>query len=202
MKKVIFTLVFIISILSVFVSCASLNPFVNDYEISSKADFTVTDTWTVNHFTDSYGEPTDKRFVGGYSIEGHFSNSATSDSRCTGYFRVGEDGQITILIWEYNEYKVSAIAQDEWYNVSLIKDGVFIDKTRSHLTGSSFNIGIYSTSNGSADTFMDVFCEGGLVQIRLSGGKYTTSTYLLTFDTTGFASALSEMFPIKVEENN
>ena len=175
-------------------SCAStLFGYNEDYQIPSDSDFTVNDeNWELKAYVDEFRLPTDNKYIETTAIVGIFSNSATTGSECTAQLRINYKGLVEIVIYEYGQYRADAYSSERYtYNVTEVGNrDVVLSKGYATLTDR------FSIEGESAVEVINTLCKGGSYIFSLAGGKYTTSIYVVTFDGTGCAAALSKLFPI------
>ena len=80
-------------------------------------------TWEKDFYVDDFNEPTDEWFIR-RSFTGKFSNSATTDSRLSGYVFI-DAKDISIFLYEYNSHQVKNIySRTKDYAISVrLADG-------------------------------------------------------------------------------
>ena len=141
--------------------------------------------WSVGYYVDKYGIETDKAFIQTI-FKGAFSNSATNNSDCYGLFRVNDEGKVEIGMVEYGSNLVGGYGSDDYYYLTMWNDntGDLLVTERGFLGDDRFVF----DSRISCQNIIDALATNTKVKIRLSGGKYSTSTYNFSFDASGFAS--------------
>ena len=145
--------------------------------------------WTIKNYVDEYGRPTDHKYVE-TSFIGTFSNTATRGSDCVGLFRVNYSDEIEIVIYEYGSYRASGVGMDDIYYLTVFDDhNNALATAEAWLGDDRFTV----MQTNDANDVIEAISTHDYVQIRLSGGKYTQSTYWFEFETTGFASKAQEI---------
>ena len=139
--------------------------------------------WEINNYVDDYGTDTDSLFMQ-TSFTGYFSNSATTGSNCTGLFRINDVSKVEIVIYEYDSYRASGFGYDDKYNLTIWD----ADTDEVLLKGSSYLFDDRFVITDEVQEIVNALSTTETLKVRLSGGKYTTSTYVFIFDTKGFAS--------------
>lgn len=170
-------------------SCSTLTsifipPIPKDAIMTSDID----NNWEISNYVDSYGLDLDDKFVQ-TRFTGTFSNTATRSSSCTGIFRVNDDREVEILIYEYGDHRVNGYGQEDEYYLTvwdassdevLVKGSAWLSDDRFHVNKPSKVINAVATHER--------------IRCRLQGGKYSTSTYVFEFDTSGFAPDYQSIF--------
>ena len=171
-------------VLLIFISSCSSLTSIFIPAIPSDAIMTPDDknNWEIGNYVDSYGIDTDSMFVQTRFI-GLFSNTATLKSECSGIFRINDDREVEILIYEYGTHLASGFGIDDIYNFTLWDSttGEVLVKSSAWLGDNRFHVENTQNVINAIATHESVLC-------RLHGGKYTTSTYSFSFDASGFAS--------------
>ena len=138
--------------------------------------------WAIKNYVDSHGIDTDDMYVE-TRFSGTFSNTATQGSNCSGELLVNDDREVQIFIYEYGNLTASGFGKDDEYNLTiwdsktdeiLVKDSAWLSDDRFIVDKPSKVINALATHEN--------------IRMRLHGGKYTTSTYVFSFDASGFAS--------------
>lgn len=171
------------TVLIIFSSCSSITSlFVPAVPKDAVMTPDEKNNWTIGNYVDSHGIDTDDMYVK-TRFSGIFSNTATQESNCSGEFLVNDKREVQIFIYEYDSYMVGGFGQDDEYNLTiwdsktdevLVKGSAWLSDDRFIVEKSSKVINAIATHEN--------------IRVRLHGGKYTTSTYLFSFDASGFAS--------------
>lgn len=140
--------------------------------------------WSVGHYVDKYGIETDKAFIQTFFL-GTFSNSATNNSDCYGFFRVNDEGAVEIVIYEYGSYRADGYGSDDRYYLTMwdSNTGDLLVTERGYL---SDRFSFYPGT--SSQNIINALATSTNVRVRVSGGKYSSSTYNFSFDASGFAA--------------
>lgn len=188
MKKIVIALICLISLL-VLASCATPGTG-SDYHIPIDSDFTENSDWELKAYIDSYGLPTENKYVMAWSKIGVFSNSATNGSSCDAKLLINYRGEVEIVIYEYGSYVADSYSADYYTFTMMDSSENLVTKGTAVLT-SRFTI-----DGVEAAQVIDALCKGGVYEFRIAGGKYVKSIYHVYFDGTGCANELSKLFPI------
>lgn len=194
MKKIVFVLLCAF-LLATLISCATL--LGNDYVIPSNSDFSAdSNIWELKAYVDDFRLPTDKKYVTSMALSGLFSNSATTGSSCSAKILVNYRGEVEVVVYEYDKYRVDSYSSEKYtYTLKGIDDGVVVSKGYTWLSDR------FVINGDSAIEVIDALCKGGTYILTMAGGKYTTSIYVLTIKGTGCAAVLSEIFPVEQPES-
>ena len=176
------------------VSCASTRTG-DDYEIPIDSDFTENpDNWEIKAYVDQFRLPTDNKYVVSWAIAGFFSNSATKGSECTAKLLINYEGEVEIVIYEYGKYLADAYSSESYtYTMENTETREIVSKGYATLTDR------FTIDDEEATEIIDNLCKGGNYLFTIAGGKYTTSIYVISFDGSGCAAALKELFPVMEE---
>ena len=145
-------------------------------------------SWKVGEYVDEFKQPTGKKYI---SVEstGTFSNSATTNSELIAILQIDND-DIGIMLWEYGSQLVKGIFDYENYNIVILdKNG-----TKHSFSGTIYDGGtrIYF-KDGDRNSIVNLLKNNDVLKIYISGGKYTTSTYLFDVETKGFSTAYNSI---------
>lgn len=141
----------------------------------------INNNWIQHYYIDEYGVETNTAYIE-TNFAGIFSNSATQGSECSGTILVNAKKEVQIFIYEYNQYTASGFGTDDVYNLTIWdanSDEVLVKDKAWHGDDRFY-------PQNSRD-IIDAIATHESVRVRLSGGKYSTSTYTFYFETSGFA---------------
>lgn len=166
------------------------SPIVTEQSTTAETTTTktaVTEKWTKNYYIDDFNEPTDEWYVS-YNFNGTFSNSATTDSRLSGYVIIDES-DISIMLYEYNNHQVKNIySHDKEYTVvTRLSDG----------SEKEFTAAIYPDSDRilfkSSDysTITDMLKTNETVKVYIYETDNSITNYLFTIESSNLGDILS-----------
>lgn len=144
--------------------------------------------WILSNYIDEYGLPTNTQYVQS-KFWGAFSNVATKQSSCEGYFLVNERNEIQIIIYEYGTYLASGFGRSDIYYMTVLDANTneVLATTKTWHGDDRFFV-------EDSETIIQNLMNHSNILIRLNGGKYTNSTYLFELDTYGFSNTYQKMF--------
>ena len=149
-------------------------------------------SWAVDYYVDDFDQPTDKWYIStDNSVEGNFSNSATTKSQLNAQIAVDKDEEtggdrVAIFLWEYGRTMVKNSSEqtvDEYNIIMRTADGSDHD-----LTGTMYC--------GGDRLFIDDSYVGDVIAALKESGTVsfrTTSTYLFSIETSNFGSVYDSM---------
>ncbi len=153
--------------------------------------------WNEKYFVDSFGDPTDKKYILGL-FDGKFSNSATTNSSLTVRMLISLNGNIPYIgleLYEYGDYKVKNTGSDatEYYFKVKDEDGEIhqfiysMSKERMYFKDKKLR-------NWESDEqkVIDLLKTKKTLKFNFyDNNKFYSSTYQFNIDdTTGFENAL------------
>ena len=80
----------------------------------------------LKYFVDEFGDPTDSGYIASETLEGKFSNSATTDSQLLAYFII-DDSDISLKLFEYGSQVVKGSISRITCYTSIKHNGVKLD---------------------------------------------------------------------------
>ena len=149
--------------------------------------------WELGEFTDEFKKPTGEKYVVTTAYDGTFSNSATTNSDLIAAVQV-TDVEIAIMLWEYGNHLVKGTFDYEDYSITVLDQ----DNQKHYLSGTIYQGGnrIYVDSKDRY-ALLQLLRQDGEISFYLESSKYSTSTYLFTIVTTGFAPLYYEIGNLK-----
>ena len=154
--------------------------------------------WAVDYYVDDFEQPTDKWYITtDNSVEGNFSNSATTKSRLNAQIAVDKDEEtggdrVAIFLWEYGRTMVKNSSEqtvDEYNIIMRTADGSDHDLTGTMYCGGD-RLFIDDSYVGDVIAALK---ESGTVSFRIVDANMTTSTYLFSIETSNFGSVYDSM---------
>lgn len=165
-----------------------------DGEAAPAGDAPVTEgIWAVNYYVDDFDQPTDQWYITtNNSVEGKFSNSATTNSKLNAQIAVDKDEEtggdrVAIFLWEYGRTMVKNSSErtvDEYNIIMRTADGSDHDLTGTMYCGGDRLF----IDDGYVGDVLAAMKESGTVSFRIVDANRTTSTYLFSIETSNFAS--------------
>lgn len=155
-------------------------------------------SWAVNYYVDDFEQPTDEWYITtNNSVEGNFSNSATTKSRLNAQIAVDKDEEtggdrVAIFLWEYGRTMVKNSSEqtvDEYNIIMRTADGSDHDLTGTMYCGGD-RLFIDDSYVGDVIAALK---ESGTVSFRIVDANRTTSTYLFSIETSNFGSVYDSM---------
>ena len=155
-------------------------------------------SWAVNYYVDDFDQPTDKWYIStDNSVEGNFSNSATTKSQLNAQIAVDKDEEtggdrVAIFLWEYGRTMVKNSSEqtvDEYNIIMRTADGSDHDLTGTMYCGGD-RLFIDDSYVGDVIAALK---ESGTVSFRIVDANRTTSTYLFSIETSNFGSVYDSM---------
>lgn len=149
--------------------------------------------WAVDYYVDDFEQPTDEWYITtNNSVEGNFSNSATTKSRLNAQIAVDKDEEtggdrVAIFLWEYGRIMVKNSSEqtvDEYNIIMRTADGSDHDLTGTMYCGGD-RLFIDDSYVGDVIAALK---ESGTVSFRIVDANMTTSTYLFSIETSNFGS--------------
>ena len=149
--------------------------------------------WAVEYYVDDFDQPTDKWYIStDNSVEGNFSNSATTKSQLNAQIAVDKDEEtggdrVAIFLWEYGRTMVKNSSEqtvDEYNIIMRTADGSDHDLTGTMYCGGD-RLFIDDSYVGDVIAALK---ESGTVSFRIVDANRTTSTYLFSIETSNFGS--------------
>lgn len=150
-------------------------------------------SWAVNYYVDDFDQPTDQWYITtNNSVEGNFSNSATTKSQLNAQIAVDKDEEtggdrVAIFLWEYGRTMVKNSSEqtvDEYNIIMRTADGSDHDLTGTMYCGGD-RLFIDDSYVGDVIAALK---ESGTVSFRIVDANRTTSTYLFSIETSNFGS--------------
>lgn len=154
--------------------------------------------WAVDYSVDDFEQPTDEWYITtNNSVEGNFSNSATTKSRLNAQIAVDKDEEtggdrVAIFLWEYGRIMVKNSSEqtvDEYNIIMRTADGSDHDLTGTMYCGGD-RLFIDDSYVGDVIAALK---ESGTVSFRIVDANMTTSTYLFSIETSNFGSVYDSM---------
>lgn len=154
--------------------------------------------WAVDYYVDDFEQPTDEWYITtNNSVEGNFSNSATTKSRLNAQIAVDKDEEtggdrVAIFLWEYGRIMVKNSSEqtvDEYNIIMRTADGSDHDLTGTMYCGGD-RLFIDDSYVGDVIAALK---ESGTVSFRIVDANMTTSTYLFSIETSNFGSVYDSM---------
>lgn len=149
--------------------------------------------WEVAYYVDEFKLPTDEKYIRNKeTIEGTFSNSATTNSQLLVRFLIDKD-DLAIMLYEYgrNQVKNAYSSDRQYYNVTMMDT----DGTRHTLQGYIFAGGdriFFSESDEK--TILNALLQNGTVRFALTETKRSSDTYVFTIeDSSYFTNAYNSL---------
>jgi|GEM_PF-5689654 len=157
----------------------------NDNSNTSKTD------WEMGEFVDEFKLPTGDKYLSYTDYNGQFSNSATTNSELTAILQVTEDW-IGIMLFEYGwGSAVKGIFDYEYYDITILDD----NRVRHEFDGTLYEDSTRIMFNSvDENKVINLIRNNKTIKIYVSGGKYTTSSYLFEVDCTGFSDIYDATF--------
>lgn len=158
--------------------------FANDskrFTLPENADMWPSEKWRFSLYVDEYGMSTKEPYIA-QKTTGKFSNIATREDECDVTMLVDKD-TISFVIYEYGRHLASGSGLSDIYFLTFddeIKAKAYSGKNRFYVF------------EGAQD-IINRLAEGKTCNVRLRGGKYTTSTYYFSIDGKGFANWLNDV---------
>lgn len=155
-------------------------------------------SWAVDYYVDDFDQPTDKWYIStDNSVEGNFSNSATTKSQLNAQIAVDKDEEtgadrVAIFLWEYGRTMVKNSSEqtvDEYNIIMRTADGSDHDLTGTMYCGGD-RLFIDDSYVGDVIAALK---ESGTVSFRIVDANRTTSTYLFSIETSNFGSVYDSM---------
>lgn len=155
-------------------------------------------SWAVNYYVDDFDQPTDQWYITtNNSVEGNFSNSATTKSQLNAQIAVDKDEEtggdrVAIFLWEYGRTMVKNSSEqtvDEYNIIMRTADGSDHDLTGTMYCGGD-RLFIDDSYVGDVIAALK---ESGTVSFRIVDANRTTSTYLFSIETSNFGSVYDSM---------
>ena len=147
--------------------------------------------WAVEYYVDDFDQPTDKWYIStDNSVEGNFSNSATTKSELNVLMAVDNEEdktRIAIFLYEYgrNLVKNSSTEYVDKYDVTMRT----ADGTDHSMTGTIYcGADRVFIDDEYVDEVLDAMKGEGTVSFHLVDSERTTSTYLFSIETSNFGS--------------
>lgn len=131
-------------------------------------------TWEKDFYVDDFNEPTDEWFIR-RSFTGKFSNSATTDSRLSGYVFI-DAKDISIFLFEYNTHQVKNIySRTKEYAISVrLADG-----TTKEFSGCIYSEGDRIVVNESQVSLLkNLLINGGDMKFYVYDKENSVTNYL------------------------
>lgn len=154
----------------------------------TETEAATTSNWEKAYYVDEFEQPTSEGYITNSElIVGTFSNSATTNSTLYVKFTVDKK-YVAIALAEYGSYVVknSSSKYSDSYKIILQS----ANGTKYNLTGELYPGGdriVIDTSYNA--TILSALKSGGEIKLYIEETEYSTSNYLFTVDTTGFAEA-------------
>ncbi len=151
-----------------------------------------TSNWEKAYYVDEFKQPTSEGYITNSElIVGTFSNSATTNSTLYVKFTVDKK-YVAIALVEYGSYVVknSSSKYSDSYKIILQS----ANGTKYNLTGEIYPGGnriVIDTSYNA--TILSALKSGGEIKLYIEETEYSTSNYLFTVDTAGFAEAYNTL---------
>lgn len=147
---------------------------VDDTTAAVETEPSTPETWSKNFYVDDFDEPTDEWYIS-RSFAGTFSNSATSDSRLTGYIFIDAE-DICIFLYEYNSHQVKNVySRSKDYSISVrLSDG-----TTKEFSGSIYSEGdrIVVDESDTAE-LKNLLINGGEMKFYVYEEENSVTNYL------------------------
>ncbi len=165
------------------------------------ADDEKTSKWKIENHVDEFNLPTDEKYLAGLTINGIFSNSATTDSDLSAAIFLEkydeEPGFLFILaLLEYREHYVSnsSSKNEVWYDI-LVMDK---NKTKHTLEGGMVPKGNTLLFPSDDDARLDkILREGGTVYFLIKNQEDSSNYYVFSIEADEYADLADELI-----ENN
>lgn len=161
--------------------------------LPENADMTpdTSNNWVLKYYVDDYGTKTDSKYLE-TDFVGLFSNTATTNSYCDGLFRINDSGNTEVVIYEYGSYRANGFGVEDKYYITVWdnKTDTVLVKGTGYLSDDRF---IFDSS--VSQEIVNGLATHNELRVRVSGGKYTTSTYAFLIDASGFASKYIQLLP-------
>lgn len=149
-------------------------------------------TWKKAFYVDEFKQPTSEAYVTNKTnILGTFSNSATTNSKLYVKFLV-DKANCGILLNEYGSHLVKNSSSKYSENYKIIMQDA--SGVKHNLTGKIYPGGDRIVINDANEsTFLNALKSGGKVSLYIVQSDRTTTNYLFTVNTAGFAEAFKTL---------
>ena len=143
--------------------------------------------WSVGYFVDEFNNPTNHKYIRCDTVQGTFSNSATTNSRLHAYILVNKQYvnmdwlEVEIKLYEYGSQVVKGIYSSEKYDMTVLDT----KNVKHYLTG-TIHKGDDRINVEEVDEMISILKQRGTINIHMKSSKYSISTYLFSIETSNF----------------
>ena len=151
--------------------------------------------WSIGYFVDEFNNPTDHKYIRCDTVQGTFSNSATTNSKLNAYLLVNKPYtntdwlEVEIKLFEYGNSVVKGIFSSEEYDITILDT----KKVKHYLTGKIYK-GDDRIGVEEVDEMLSILKQQGTISIYMESSKYSISTYLFSIETSNFYDLVDTLY--------
>ncbi len=151
--------------------------------------------WSVSYFVDEFNNPTNHKYIRCDTVQGTFSNSATTNSKLTAYILVYKQIEnmdllkVDVKLYEYGSQVVKGIYSSEKYDITVLDT----KNVKHYLTG-TIHQGEDRISFDEVDEIISILKQQGTINVYMKSSKYSTSTYLFSIETSNFYDMVDALY--------
>lgn len=152
-------------------------------------------SWSARYFVDEFNNPTNHKYIRCDTVQGTFSNSATTNAKLNAYILVNKPYtnmdwlEVEIKLFEYGSSVVKGIYSSEQYDITVLDT----NNNKHYLTGTIYK-GEDRISVKEVDEIISVLRQQGTISIYMKSSKYSISTYLFSIETSNFYDLIETLY--------